>query len=52
MQTIAILGFFSLVVSFFFIGREDFGLKPDSKNISNNKNMKVEEELQLEEVND
>ena len=28
MQTVAILGFFSLVVVFFFQGRNDFGLKP------------------------
>ena len=28
MQTVAILGFFSLVVVFFFTGKNDFGLKP------------------------
>ena len=28
MHTVAILGFFSLVVVFFFTGRNDFGLKP------------------------
>tara|TARA_Y100000589_G_scaffold331909_1_gene387846 strand:- start:3869 stop:3997 length:129 start_codon:yes stop_codon:yes gene_type:complete len=28
MQTIAIFSFFSLVVFFFFTGRNDFGLKP------------------------
>tara|TARA_B100000900_G_C20286889_1_gene596462 strand:- start:519 stop:650 length:132 start_codon:yes stop_codon:yes gene_type:complete len=31
MHTIAILGFFSLVVVFFFTGRNDFGLKPTPK---------------------
>ena len=39
MHTVAILGFFSLVVVFFFTGRNDFGLKPtqrekDSKNLN------------------
>ena len=33
MQTVAIFGFFSLVVAFFFIGRNDFGLKPSPKKI-------------------
>tara|TARA_Y100001978_G_C23448841_1_gene316668 strand:- start:75 stop:203 length:129 start_codon:yes stop_codon:yes gene_type:complete len=28
MHTVAILGFFSIVVIFFFTGRNDFGLKP------------------------
>mgnify|MGYP001272307567 CR=1 FL=1 len=28
MHTVAILGFFTLVVVFFFTGRNDFGLKP------------------------
>ncbi len=28
MQTVAILSFFSLVVAFFFTGRNDFGLRP------------------------
>ena len=28
MHTVAILGFFSIVVAFFFTGRNDFGLKP------------------------
>tara|TARA_B100000212_G_scaffold205152_1_gene154828 strand:+ start:107 stop:238 length:132 start_codon:yes stop_codon:yes gene_type:complete len=31
MHTVAILSFFSLVVVFFFTGRNDFGLKPTSK---------------------
>tara|TARA_Y100001978_G_scaffold127208_1_gene113536 strand:+ start:320 stop:451 length:132 start_codon:yes stop_codon:yes gene_type:complete len=39
MHTVAILGFFSLVVVFFFTGRNDFGLKPtpiknDSKKLT------------------
>ena len=32
MPTVAILGFFSLVVVFFFTGRNDFGLKPTPRN--------------------
>jgi len=32
MHTVAILGFFSLVVVFFFTGRNDFGLKPTPRN--------------------
>ncbi len=28
MHSIAILGFFALVIVFFFTGRNDFGLKP------------------------
>tara|TARA_B100000575_G_C22960572_1_gene555047 strand:+ start:455 stop:598 length:144 start_codon:yes stop_codon:yes gene_type:complete len=28
MHTVAILGFFSLVIAFFFTGKNDFGLKP------------------------
>ena len=31
MQTIAIFGFFLLVVTFFFRGKDDFGLKPTRK---------------------
>tara|TARA_B100000212_G_scaffold134626_1_gene101185 strand:- start:351 stop:482 length:132 start_codon:yes stop_codon:yes gene_type:complete len=39
MHTVAILSFFSLVVVFFFSGRNDFGLKPTSrKNESENLN--------------
>jgi len=35
MHTVAILGFFSFVVVFFFTGRNDFGLKPTPrKNVS------------------
>ena len=30
MHSIAILGFFSLVIVFFFTGKNDFGLKPSS----------------------
>jgi len=46
MHSIAILGFFSLVVVFFFTGRDDFGLKPAAK-----KNMKIETSTSNEEVN-
>ena len=31
MHSVAIFGFFSLVVVFFFTGRNDFGLKPTPK---------------------
>tara|TARA_Y100001978_G_C23571995_1_gene374643 strand:+ start:386 stop:544 length:159 start_codon:yes stop_codon:yes gene_type:complete len=51
MHSVAILGFFSLVVVFFFTGRNDFGLKPTSKkNISQTKDI-IDEELKLEELN-
>ena len=36
MTTIAILGFFSLILVFFYLGRNDFGLKPTV--IANDKN--------------
>ena len=32
METIAILSFFSLVITFFFKGKNDFGLKPNPRN--------------------
>tara|TARA_Y100001970_G_scaffold216522_1_gene265021 strand:- start:17949 stop:18104 length:156 start_codon:yes stop_codon:yes gene_type:complete len=31
MTTIAILGFFILILLFFYLGRDDFGLKPTPK---------------------
>ena len=49
MYSIAIIGFFALVIFFFFAGRNDFGLKPTpQKNISkreeiNNEDLKLEE---------
>ncbi len=52
MHSIAILGFFTLVVLFFFTGRKDFGLKPTPKennSISNTSNV-VKEEIKLEEI--
>ena len=55
MHSIAILGFFTLVVLFFFTGRKDFGLKPTPKennsisNTSNSSNV-VKEEIKLEEI--
>jgi len=39
MHTVAILGFFSLVVVFFFTGRNDFGLKPTPRK-SESENLK------------
>tara|TARA_Y100000589_G_scaffold154584_1_gene147177 strand:- start:196 stop:354 length:159 start_codon:yes stop_codon:yes gene_type:complete len=51
MHSIAILGFFSLVIFFFFTGRNDFGLKPTSKkDIAQTENI-IDEELKLEELN-
>jgi len=38
MHTVAILSFFSLVVVFFFTGRNDFGLKPTPRK-NNSKNL-------------
>ena len=43
MHTVAILGFFSLVVVFFFTGRNDFGLKPTPKKIDSETLNKVSE---------
>tara|TARA_Y100000589_G_scaffold302815_1_gene314673 strand:+ start:1101 stop:1274 length:174 start_codon:yes stop_codon:yes gene_type:complete len=40
MTTIAILGFFSLIIAFFYLGRNDFGLKPTV--IANDKNSMVD----------
>ena len=49
MYSIAILGFFSLVVFFFFTGRNDFGLKPTPKNNISDKNEIIDEKMKLEE---
>tara|TARA_Y100001933_G_scaffold45142_1_gene42986 strand:+ start:456 stop:614 length:159 start_codon:yes stop_codon:yes gene_type:complete len=51
MYSIAILGFFSLVIFFFFTGRNDFGLKPTpKKNIHLTDDMS-EEAMKLTELN-
>ena len=50
MHSIAILGFFAIVVVFFFKGRDDFGLKPTSKKMVSNKQNNIDEEIKLEEV--
>ena len=51
MHSIAILGFFSIVVFFFFTGRNDFGLKPTSqKNISKREDSN-DEDLKMGELN-
>ena len=51
MYSIAILGFFSLVIFFFFTGRNDFGLKPTpKKNISQEEEI-IDDTLKLEELN-
>ena len=49
MHSIAILGFFVLVIVFFFTGRNDFGLKPTSQKILSEQN-NIDEEIKLEEV--
>ena len=41
MHTVAILGFFSIVVVFFFTGRNDFGLKPTPRSDDPNQIKKV-----------
>ena len=50
MHSIAILGFFAIVVVFFFTGRDDFGLKPTSKKMVSNEQNNIDEEINLEEV--
>ena len=51
MYSIAILGFFSLVIFFFFTGRNDFGLKPTrQKSISQQEDIN-DKKLKLEELN-
>jgi len=51
MHSIAILGFFALVIFFFFTGRNDFGLKPTpQKNISKREEIN-DEDFKLEELN-
>ena len=50
MHSIAILGFFTLIVLFFFTGRNDFGLKPTSQKIISDEQNNGDEDIQLEEV--
>tara|TARA_B100000575_G_C22475533_1_gene315932 strand:- start:253 stop:411 length:159 start_codon:yes stop_codon:yes gene_type:complete len=50
MHSIAILGFFSIVVAFFFLGRDDFGLKPSTQKMITSDQNNIEEEIKLEEV--
>ena len=50
MHTVAILGFFSIVVVFFFTGRNDFGLKPAAQKIISKDENNIDEEIKLEEV--
>ena len=47
MHSIAILGFFTLIVVFFFTGRNDFGLKPTQ--IQNDSSFK-DESINSEEL--
>jgi len=50
MHSIAILGFFVLVIVFFFTGRNDFGLRPTSQQIISGEENNIDEEIKLEEV--
>ena len=50
MHSIAILGFFSLVIVFFFAGRNDFGLKPTAQKIISNEQNNIDKEIKLEEA--
>ena len=50
MHSIAILGFFSLVIVFFFTGRNDFGLKPSSQKVISGEKNNIDENVRLEEV--
>ena len=50
MHSIAILGFFVLVIVFFFTGRNDFGLKPTSQKIISSEQNNIDQEIQFEEV--
>tara|TARA_Y100000589_G_C27107237_1_gene610646 strand:- start:360 stop:518 length:159 start_codon:yes stop_codon:yes gene_type:complete len=51
MYSIAILGFFTLVIFFFFTGRNDFGLKPTTKKNVSQKEDIFEDELKLDKLN-
>ena len=50
MHSVAIIGFFSLVLVFFFIGRDDFGLKPTPKKVNLKESDAFEDEKKLEEI--
>ena len=50
MHSIAILGFFVLVIVFFFTGRNDFGLKPTARKIISSEQNSIDEEIKLDEV--
>jgi len=49
MTTIAILGFFILIILFFYLGRNDFGLKPTTP-IKKIENVDDTKEIELEEI--
>tara|TARA_B100001287_G_scaffold226809_1_gene196616 strand:+ start:196 stop:399 length:204 start_codon:yes stop_codon:yes gene_type:complete len=50
MHSIAILGFFVLIVVFFFAGRNDFGLKPTSQKVISGEKNNIDEDIKLEDV--
>ena len=50
MHSIAILGFFALVLVFFFTGKGDFGLKPTSSKKLSIETNATEENINLEKI--
>tara|TARA_Y100001968_G_scaffold327362_1_gene372245 strand:+ start:2998 stop:3153 length:156 start_codon:yes stop_codon:yes gene_type:complete len=50
MTSIAILGFFLLILLFFYLGRDDFGLKPTSAQNAPNI-LDSSKDIELEEKN-
>ena len=49
MTIIAILGFFILILVFFYLGRNDFGLKPTSAKETIEK-LETSKKIELEEI--
>ena len=50
MHSIAILGFFALIIVFFFTGRNDFGLKPTSQKVISDEQNNIDEDVKLDEA--
>ena len=49
MTTIAIIGFFALILVFFYLGRDDFGLKPTAYK-SEKKELEKSQNIEMEEI--
>ena len=49
MSSIAILGFFILIIVFFYLGRNDFGLKPTSAKKTTEK-IETSKKIESEEI--